>query len=180
MTLGFSQQINGKPNFFIQKIWMSLPSERKRVYYEYFYDCHVYQIGRPWDIVDHKIQPKTHTIRQDTYDRWKAGKLIHPVINNRTANRFQFAPAFPCISTQKIEIKWSCYFDKESRQASVFVDRNYIGSYDEKKGQTILITRHASIETLALNDGFENVKDFFAYFNQDFEGKIIHWTDLKY
>lgn len=28
--------------------------------------------------------------------------------------------------------------------------------------------------------GFDSVKDFFRYFNKDFKGKIIHWTDLKY
>ena len=33
---------------------------------------------------------------------------------------------------------------------------------------------------LAINDGFESLKHFFEYFNEDFEGKIIHWTDLKY
>jgi hypothetical protein len=33
---------------------------------------------------------------------------------------------------------------------------------------------------LAQNNGFDTVKDFFEYFNKDFKGKIIHWTDFKY
>ena len=36
------------------------------------------------------------------------------------------------------------------------------------------------LRELAKNDGFESVEDFFAYFNKDFKGKIIHWTDLQY
>jgi len=36
------------------------------------------------------------------------------------------------------------------------------------------------LKTLARNDGFESVDDFFKWFNADFQGKIIHWTDFKY
>lgn len=28
--------------------------------------------------------------------------------------------------------------------------------------------------------GFDTIEEFFAYFNEDFVGKIIHWTDLRY
>jgi hypothetical protein len=33
---------------------------------------------------------------------------------------------------------------------------------------------------LARNDGFDSVEDFFSFFPEDFKGKIIHWTDLRY
>lgn len=36
------------------------------------------------------------------------------------------------------------------------------------------------VEVLAKNDGFSGVKEFFEWFSEDFKGKIIHWTDLKY
>ncbi len=36
------------------------------------------------------------------------------------------------------------------------------------------------VNQLAINDGFNSVDDFFQYFNTDFTGKLIHWTDLKY
>lgn len=41
------------------------------------------------------------------------------------------------------------------------------------------------VEELAINDGFEAVEDFEDYFikqmeNDEFSGKIIHWTDFKY
>jgi len=37
-----------------------------------------------------------------------------------------------------------------------------------------------SINHLAKNDGFEGIEDFFKWFNEDFKGKIIHWTNYKY
>lgn len=35
---------------------------------------------------------------------------------------------------------------------------------------------------IVLNDGrsFPSVEAFFQFFDKDFNGKIIHWTDLKY
>jgi hypothetical protein len=36
------------------------------------------------------------------------------------------------------------------------------------------------VERLALNDGFENVDQFFSWFGFEFTGYIIHWHDLKY
>jgi len=36
------------------------------------------------------------------------------------------------------------------------------------------------IERLAENDGFNTASDFLEWFDHDFTGKIIHWTDYKY
>jgi hypothetical protein len=36
------------------------------------------------------------------------------------------------------------------------------------------------VEVLARNDGFATVKDFFEWFSEDYTGKIIHWTELRY
>ena len=36
------------------------------------------------------------------------------------------------------------------------------------------------LEQLAINDGFNNYEDFFKWFSSDFQGQIIHWTDLRY
>ena len=33
---------------------------------------------------------------------------------------------------------------------------------------------------LMTNDGFDSPEDFFEWFDEDFEGKIIHWTHFKY
>ncbi|MDX3913795.1 MAG: hypothetical protein QHC79_09665 [Pseudosphingobacterium sp.] len=186
MTLGFSQQINGKPNYFAEKIWISIldgnfPDEIK-FQYDLFYKEYANKFGKHWDAIDFDlIKGKVHTIRHDPKDRWKTGNLIHPVINNRSSNRFQFAPAIPCVSTQKIEVEWCDSGNLLGRYARVYVDSTrYLGVFEEKENRWQSTFNRDSLDTLAINDGFDSVKDFFAYFNQNFEGKIIHWTDLKY
>ena len=37
-----------------------------------------------------------------------------------------------------------------------------------------------NIKLLTKNDGFESVESFFEYFNENFRGKIIHWTEFTY
>lgn len=178
MTLSFQQQIHGKPNHFIAKIWAGLmPNELPlteldlvlQQYYNYS-ALHKKQFGKNFEVLD--IAPKIHTIRQDPHNRWRAGMDIHFVINNRQKNRFQFAPVLKCKSVQSIEIKRfqtglkDSFMDEYGAFCSVAVGGNYLNK--------------AEIETLAVNDGFESAKDFFRYFNSHFVGNIIHWTDLRY
>lgn len=169
MTLSFTQTINGKPNYFPQKIWKSLPGHIRVNFVEVCYTPYFNKYGKTIDMMD-VPEPKLHTIRLDPHNRWRAGMNIHPVINNRTSNRFQFAPTIPCVSVQKIEI----YITGTGllRAALVYIDDDVF--YDDLTG----INR--GIEQLAINDGFDNTDDFFAYFNKDFTGSMIHWTDLKY
>lgn len=180
MTLSFTQTINGKPNYFIEKIWLGLESLIAHGDYdyvpesistwEYYLSKYVAQFGISWDEFYSEPNPKLHTIREDKSNRWKAGMDIHMVINNRTPNRFQFAPVIKCKSVQTIEIKYiHVPFLKGTylmKGVHVFIDSVKINNADMLK--------------LAINDGFDSVEDFFAYFNKDFTGKIIHWTDLKY
>lgn len=169
MTLGFSTQINGKPNYFPQKILKGLPIGKweKSASLSYFGDSTLapYLTSSEYD----KANPKLHTIRKDEHNRWKAGMDIHFVINNRTENRFQFAPVVKCVSVQRLKIEYN-------PSNSIYPHVNVIvfesGSYTFLSEKSIL--------KLAINDGFDSVEDFFAYFNTDFKGKIIHWTDLKY
>jgi hypothetical protein len=112
-------------------------------------------------------QSKIHTIRHDVSNRWKVGKLIHFVINNRTPDRFQFAPVMKCTGVQAIQIKyWYNGKDEKFNAPSVYIDDKELNATE--------------VETLALNDGFNCKADFFDYFNTDFTGKLIHWTDKKY
>jgi hypothetical protein len=154
MTLGFSQEIKGVKNFFVEKIWNSLNIENdaneeisSKIYHDWLYR-------------DKELNPKLHTIR-DGVGRWRSGIDIHMVINNRTKNRFQFAPTIKCKSVQKIEIKWTDSWP-----------------YVKIDGKGLMYDHDYKI--LAINDGFDSVDDFFAYFNKDFTGTLIHWTDLKY
>ena len=106
------------------------------------------------------FNPKHHTIRTDPHNRWKPGTKIHMVLWNRTAKRFQFVPVLEVKSVQEIEI-----VNKDLRGVRINKEKWLMA--DE-------------IQRLALNDGFDSMDDFFAYFHKDFEGKIIHWTDLTY
>jgi hypothetical protein len=36
------------------------------------------------------------------------------------------------------------------------------------------------VQEFAYNDGFDRVDDFEVWFNEDFYGKIIHWTEKRY
>ena len=107
---------------------------------------------------------KKHTIRKDKNDRWKPGMKIHFATGVRTKLYHQFKEGV-CISTQKIQILWD-NISLNGEFVSILVDGHLI-DLDE-------------VETLAINDGFEDVSEFLNWFDEDFEGKIIHWTDLRY
>lgn len=169
MILPFSQQINGKPTYFAEKINKCLMKNGES--FGYPIACMVrYDMLR----LDHSelqpthffndIKPKLHSIRIDEKNRWKAGSKIHAAYNNRTKDYYQFAPIFPCKSVQKIFIKYE-YF--RSLPVVIIDDKTVLLNEDELKA-------------LAINDGFESLSDFCDYFNQDFTGKIIHWTNLRY
>lgn len=107
---------------------------------------------------------KKHTIRKDENDRWKPGMKIHFATGVRTKLYHQFYEGF-CKSTQKIQILWD-NISLNGEFISILIDGRLI-DLDE-------------VETLAINDGFEDVSEFLNWFSEDFEGKIIHWTDLRY
>lgn len=134
------------------------PSRKQETFDKYFAPC-VYRklVG---DINQSDVCAKVHTIREDKSNRWIQTRLIHLVINNRTPERFQFAPLIICTAIQKISIVW------DGPIPGVYVDDELLLSND--------------VERLALNDGFDTVGDFYNYFNTDFTGKIIHWDDVRY
>jgi hypothetical protein len=172
--------MNGKPTYFIEKILKSLvgnnlidlecwtqlmfqiPDVRSLLFSETI----------PFKLPLYK--PKHHTIREDKNDRWQVGTKIDFFINCRQKDMFRFTPVLPVVSIQKVEIRWYNSFGRKS--VRVFIDEKSHSCtiFDENT----LFT--GEIVTLANNDGFDNVEDFFAYFNEDFKGKIIHWTDLRY
>lgn len=160
----------GKPTYFIEKIWASVIHTIREInisHYEEYLNAHKSLFGTDFGYNKVKINPKHHTIRRDELNRWIQGKKIHYYINNRTPQRFRFAPVLKCISTQRIEITYDeeiC--ERECCEPAVFIDGDSID--------------FQTLEALAINDGFDSIEDFFAYFNTDFKGKIIHWTDLKY
>ena len=116
-----------------------------------------------------KAKPKIHTIRADAKNRWMPGKIIHFEQWTGAPYRskcYHFAPLIPCVSTQIIEIE--------------YINGKPVVVIDNKHYYNPLVGIDKGILKLAVNDGFESVDDFFRLFNQDFTGKVIHWTDLKY
>lgn len=161
MNLGFTQVINGKPNHFINKIWLGISINKLTTISEYQNSrmAHYDKFGKDW-ANSNSDKPKIHTIRIDEKNNWKSGKNIHFIINNRTKNRFQFAPVLKCKSVQEIIISHT------DSLKYVHINGNCL--------------TESEVEILAINDGFDSLVDFFQYFNKDFKGKIIHWTDVKY
>lgn len=161
MTLGFTTKINGKPTFFVEKIWEGFVSKglsfdiTPRDFKKYI------SIALPGRYKFNEHKPKLHTIRADEKNRWAKGKKIHFVTGNRTKYRLQFAPVVLVKCVQEIKVKHisECDF-------AVYVDGKHLA--------------YPKLKELYVNDGFESLEDFKKYFSKDFEGKIIHWTDFKY
>lgn len=107
---------------------------------------------------------KIHTIREDKHNRWKAGKIIHFATGVRTKNYNCFKEGV-CVSVQTIEIK-------HNKNVCKVLSRTVIVDGRELEPTEIL--------RLAKNDGFKTKNDFFDWFNKDFKGKLIHWTNKKY
>lgn len=127
---------------------------------------------------NHGHKPKLHTIRHDPHGRWKIGMKIHPVINNRTPQRFQFAPMMVCTGIQYIQILNS----ESGRSVSIGRNADYSDRvpiyFEDDDDDSVFGLKE--MEVLAQNDGFESIGQFFEYFDKDFQGKIIHWTDIRY
>ena len=111
---------------------------------------------------------KIHTIREDKHNRWRQWRLIQFATGVRT-KKYNCFEELPCTGTQRIEIK------HQHTDVFVYVDGMYL--YDSIAPHNLSINKMLS---LAKNDGFKTIDDFFMWFNKDFEGKIIHWTDLRY
>lgn len=104
-----------------------------------------------------ELAPKHHTLRENTkWLQWRGD--IHFVMNNRTKHRDHFLtlPANPTLH-RVVRITWT-----ESPSPQVWIGSVQLGP--------------AQLTELALNDGFDSVEDFFAYFNQNVELILISWN----
>lgn len=106
---------------------------------------------------------KIHTFREDKKNRWKAGRIIHFATGVRTKNYNQFFNG-KCISIQEIAII------HRSARTIILIDGVFYCDSDDVDKMKILMN----------NDGFKNQKDFWNWFDDHFDGIIIHWTDFKY
>lgn len=173
MILPFSTQLNGKPTFFVEKIWKGIRDNSNEIieHYEYDWDYKRKQETRlfQWTIFE-KLKPKIHTIREDKNNRWKPGVLIDFYINCRQPNMFRFAPRISVISTQDVVMTFG-----SDGYILLFIDNRQISDHNEKL-------------LFAKNDGFDTWEDFVNYFypqiledrDKCIVRKLIHWTDKRY
>lgn len=172
MILSFSTQINDKPTYFVDKIIAGLVKNS------------IISISKASELLNlpiskiarMKIKSKIHSIRKDKNDKWKPGIKIHFFINSRRPNMFRFAPVISVVSTQKIEIKHS---GGHINTIDIYIDDEcYVQNYGTEYNMSN--QREMAMLKIANNDGFDTIEDFISYFKEDFSGKIIHWTNLKY
>lgn len=168
-----------KPTYFREKILAGIKETQELLNKGQF---------TPSELVHFKtFKSKLHTIRAG--HRWKEGMKMHMAYGVRTKNYQQFNKYIPelevCKGVQDIRIKYYGLKKKNSVHISIdghiFYWGNVFGSEIDPSGSDAMKTLYANnIEKLAINDGFDSVEDFFAWFNKDFEGQIIHFTNLKY
>lgn len=177
MILGFKTKIGNRETLFIERIWHSLLFVRGIDFRDWreYRAAYKEKFGENLKILECST-PKKHTFRKDKKNRWKAGMIIDFYISVRTKNMFRFAPKVKVKSIQEVEMIWS---GGKINTITIWIDKEcYVQDYgiDYNSSEQ----RQKRMETLAKNDGFDTVQDFLEYFNENFYGKIIHWTDLKY
>lgn len=113
---------------------------------------------------------KLHTIREDSKNRWRAGMTMHMATGVRTKN-YKCFKLDTCTGTQKIRIL------HRDTTVVIIIDNLPFAQYDTFYLSGINVPE---LVFLAKKDGFESLEAFLEWFNKDYAGKIIHWTDLRY
>ena len=175
MILGFSTKfpkgkgkLSGNKTHFVEKIWESIFKNAQWIKLDEFLEYGKNSLPENYKINTHK--PKLHTMRSDEKNRWKVGMDIHFKIWEGIpykSKMIQFAPVMKVKSIQKIEITYDediC--EKYCSEPAIFIDNKPLNIFQ--------------VQDLAVNDGFADESEFCHWFNEDFTGKIIHWTRLKY
>jgi hypothetical protein len=163
MILGFKEYFDKektKPTYFREKILAGVG-----------YRCTIYI-------------PKLHTIREG--NRWKSGDIIHMAYGVRSKNYQQFNKGISelakVVSVQDISIQYR----KDEDWFLVLVDNKpvlrlcEISRYVKDINNGYRCYHEGMAEGLVINDGFNSVEQFIRWFNKDFSGQIIHWTNLRY
>ncbi|WP_027064598.1 hypothetical protein [Maribacter sp. Hel_I_7] len=167
MILGISTKwpkkmgaLAGEPTYFVEKLWKGLGDEPIDTGFQQALFCNRFDMP-----MYKKLEfGKPHTIREDKAHRWKVGLDIHFYIDVRKISMMRFAPVKKVTAIQELEIQWIDQDKCKLERPLVFIDGAWITDVTE----------------LALNDGFPTVEAFFTWFNTDFKGRIIHWSDVRY
>lgn len=110
---------------------------------------------------------KKHAILRDKQNKWTVGADINFV--NR--DNVEFA-TLECVSIQEIEIRYKV----NSTEVKIWIGGVYLGGYDTETKEV----NRDRLKQFVLNEGFQNVEAFFDWFQENLNGKVIHWTNLAY
>lgn len=110
------------------------------------------------------FRPKKHTMYDGVNQRWEEDKWIHFISNLKKINYVCWFKA-KCTGTQNIQIHWSENNIKYGLP-NIFIDGRRL--------------KEGDIADLILNEGFGSLGDFLSFYNKDFDGKLIHWSDVRY
>ena len=116
---------------------------------------------------------KIHTIREKG-DRWKIKNHIHFATGVRTKNYECFHEGV-CQGLQDITINWDDFDTEKEYKYNVGVW--LVGPKISIDGR---ILSEKEVHELSINDGFNDLFEFFEFFVENFKGKLIHWTDKRY
>lgn len=184
MILGFKQHFPWhEPTFFREKI---LLGAGKTVIIP---EMNVVMDNKKPGYVSHVSQnpilkPKLHTMREDKHNRWKPGMSIQMVYRGpKYSIKHEFNKGIPelskCVSTQKVEIYYSDM--NGTKSVSIHIDNELFGVVNfTDEGKPYFGLDEKEMKQFMYNDGFDSPEDFFRWFNKDWTGKLIHFTDLKY
>lgn len=117
--------------------------------------------------------PKRHTIRLG--QRFKGGELLHMATGVRSKHYIQFNKGiyalYRCKSVQRIDISF-----RSERCIAIYIDKKL--KFCKNKEHVFGLEWFYEF---VKNDGFNNVEQFFKWFDKPIRNaQIIHWTDLKY
>lgn len=127
-----------------------------------------------------EVFPKIHTIRKDELNRWKPGMSVQGYYHARTKRSRKIFDG-QCVSVQSIKITYR-QNNGFSQSVEIQIDKKVwmvVLNIHPVTGEYEMHNIPETIYDLIINDGL-TPQQFFKWFNVNFEGKIIHFTDLKY
>lgn len=106
---------------------------------------------------------KTHTIREDSTNRWKVGMKIHFWFGNPRNTRGKLKPyQFGTGEVARI------------LPIEILPDKNQLFVNGDEYTNTHVLNK------IALNDGFKSWDEMKEFFKTDFKGKLIFWGNIEF
>ena len=126
---------------------------------------------------DDLIPGKIHTIRQN-YEYWKQFEGREVALFTWDGKPYQKGSKQKVFCVKRIvSIQKILYRRPEKRMNGFYF------VFENKEDADIYNTIHNNHKIISKNDGFENIDDYFSWFNGDYtsgEMAILHFTDFRY